>query len=154
MKLIYLENIPVIYFVDGNDKSVDNIQIINMHHLLKHISHQTDYLTKISNRTLFEYLQYVSVSKVWYWSIQELACSRDQRGKWSVDYRSSGSKQDFTDGLLKQLPAESEWIRGSLIKAKTFFLIWFISFCLLLGAQVTMLSVKSKTYQSHYKKVN
>ena len=64
MKLIYLENIPVIYFVDGNDKSVDNIQIINMHHLLKHISHQTDYLTKISNRTLFEYLQYVSVSKV------------------------------------------------------------------------------------------
>ena len=54
MKLIYLKNKPLVYFIDGNDKSVDNIRIINMHHLLKHISHQTDYLTEISNRTLFE----------------------------------------------------------------------------------------------------
>ena len=145
MKLIYLENKPLVYFIDGNDKSVDNIQIINMHHLLKHISHRTDYLTKRSNRTLFEYLQYVSVSEVWYGSIQELACSRDQRGKWSVDYRSSGSKQHSTDGHEKQWPAGSERIRGSLIKAKTFFLIWFISFCLLLGALITMLAIKSKT---------
>lgn len=55
MKLIYLENKPVVYFIDDNDKSVDNFRIINMHHLLKPISHQTDYLTEILNRTLFEY---------------------------------------------------------------------------------------------------
>lgn len=30
-----------------------------------------------------------------------------------------------------------------IIEAKTFFLVWFVSFCLLLGALVTMFWVKS-----------